>query len=79
VIWQDVVIGIGSVSFSLALLPAIWRRQPPPVITCALTTFWLWVYAVVFITLSLWFSAITGSVTALCWTILLYQASRSKN
>lgn len=70
----NLAFGIGSVCFSLALLPAVLRRQPPPFFTCALTAFWLWIFTVCYISLGYVFSFIAGGVTAALWTVLAAQA-----
>lgn len=70
-IWQDIVIAVGSVCFSIALLPMLRQvADRPPVFTAALTAFWLYVYVLAFGTLGLWYSAITGGVNAVLWTTI---------
>jgi hypothetical protein len=70
----NIIFGIGSICFSLALLPAILKRQPPPSFTCALTAFWLWAFVICYIDLHYTFSTIAGAVTAALWTVLLIQS-----
>lgn len=70
----NLAFGIGSVCFSLALLPAVMRRQPPPVFTCALTALWLWVFTGCYVALGYAFSCVAGGITAALWTVLAVQA-----
>lgn len=72
--WQDLVIALGSICFSLALLPLIRQNSKPPLSTASLTTFWLFAYVIVFATLGLWFSAITAFVNGSLWAIIGWSA-----
>ena len=65
--WQDIVFALGSIVFTIALIPAILEKKYPPISTCVLTGVMIGVYAVTDITLQLWFSAITGAISALFW------------
>lgn len=65
--WQDIVFAIGSIVFTIALIPAILEKKYPPASTCILTGFMVGVYAVTDLTLQLWFSAITSAISALLW------------
>jgi MFS family permease len=73
---ENLAFGIGSICFTLALVPAVLKRQPPPLFSCALTGFWLWVFCACYVGLGFAFSAITGACTAVMWTILGFQAWR---
>lgn len=65
--WQDIIFAVGSIVFTIALIPAIVEKRYPPVSTCILTGFMIGIYAVTDLTLSLWFSAITSAISALLW------------
>ncbi|KKN86911.1 hypothetical protein LCGC14_0264740 [marine sediment metagenome] len=69
-IWQDLVFMIGSFSLGAAMIPAIWKRQPPPLITCVMTAFWLVMFAGAFASLNLWLSTLGVGITAVMWIIL---------
>jgi hypothetical protein len=70
-IWQDLLISIGSICFSIALLPMLKRgADRPPVFTAGLTAFWLYAYFAAFSTLGLWYAAITGAINAVLWTAI---------
>ncbi len=72
-IWQDVLIMIGGFGFAIALIPAVWGRAKPPKSTCLLTATILTSYIIAFATLGLWLAAISTSLTAMMWWILLIQ------
>jgi ABC-type cobalamin transport system permease subunit len=65
--WQDIIFSIGSIIFTIALIPAILERKYPPISTCILTGVMIGVYAATDLTLELWFSAITSAISALLW------------
>jgi len=65
--WQDIVFSLGSIVFTIALIPAILERRYPPASTCVLTGVMVGVYAATDLTLELWFSAITSAISALLW------------
>ncbi len=72
-VWQDMLIAIGSVGFSLALIPAARSSSKPPRSSCLLTGGILWSYVLAFGTLGLWYSAATTVITACMWTLLFLQ------
>ena len=65
--WQDIVFSIGSIVFTIALIPAILEKRYPPISTCILTGFMIGIYAATDLTLQLWFSATTSGVSAVLW------------
>ncbi len=77
--WQDILIAVGSVLFTIALIPAILSPlKKPPISTSLLTGSVLWSYVLAFGSLGLWYSAFTTVATASCWTILFFQSLRRK-
>lgn len=74
----DVLFGLGSICFSIALIPAVLRHQPPPFLTCLLTWLWLAVFAGCYLKLGYGFSFVAGSCTAGLWLILMLQAIRQE-
>lgn len=47
--WQDLLISVGSICFSIALLPMLKKgASRPPVFTAAFTSFWLYTYVLTF-------------------------------
>jgi hypothetical protein len=76
--WQDVVLAIGSLSFSVALVPTIRGASKPALLTSLLTGGWLAVFTVVYATLGLWFASISSAVTAVMWFVLAAQVVRQR-
>lgn len=68
--WQDIVFSLGSIVFTMALVPAIIRKRYPPISTCVLTATMLIVYAVTDATLGLWFSTITTIASSIIWMVM---------
>ena len=60
--WQDIVLTIGQVIFIIALIPAIKHKHKPPFLTSVLNGIVLFSFVIVYLSLSLWFAAITTAV-----------------
>jgi len=73
---QDLVISVGSVGFSLALLPTVFSQNKPSWYTSLITSIILAAYIWSFATLGLTYSATTTTITCALWVILLYQKLR---
>lgn len=73
-IWQDAVIMAGSFGLTVALVPAVLRRQPPPMSTCLVFGGILCVFAVCFATLGLRLSFIAHIVGCSFWFVLAHQS-----
>lgn len=71
--WQDVVMMLGSIGFSLALIPAVKSQGKPPIKTSLPTAVIGYVFSFCDFTLQLWLTGIIGLGTSLLWTILLIQ------
>lgn len=67
----NIIFGIGSVCFGIALLPAVVHRRVPPVSSCVLTAFWLWTFLACYVGLGWLFSAGSDAVDAAMWTVML--------
>ena len=76
--WQDIVLGVGQIIFFLALIPSIRSEDKPALSSSIITGTVLLVYAVVFASLSLWFTLITDVITTISWYILAYQKFTQK-
>jgi hypothetical protein len=70
---QDIILTVGSLFFSVALIPSLVGKHKPAVSTSILTSIVLVVFAAVYISLSLWFSAVAISINAICWLTLAVQ------
>jgi hypothetical protein len=70
--WQDLVFSVGSLLFTVALLPAVFgpRDRVPPLMTSLMTGGILVVFVPTYASLDLWWSVATGTSTALCWLVL---------
>lgn len=77
-LWQDYILTIGSVVFSVALVPAVMAKEKPPLSTSVPTFFFLYLFSFVYTTLSLWLSAMTAGITATLWLILAIQRYRQQ-
>lgn len=78
-IWQDWVLTVGSIAFIAALAPSVFSKHKPALITSLSTGTVLAVYAIVYVTLSLWLTTITVTLTSLTWFILAYQKFTMNN
>ncbi len=72
-LWQDYVLTIGSLVFSVALVPAVMAKEKPPLSTSVPTFFFLYLFAFVYATLSLWLSAGSALLTGSLWLTLAIQ------
>ncbi|MBI2076395.1 MAG: hypothetical protein HYT72_04060 [Candidatus Aenigmarchaeota archaeon] len=72
-LWQDIVLTIGSWIFIVALIPTLRGKEKPQLSTSIVTGTVLLVYAFVYATLGLWISVISTSALALAWLVLAVQ------
>ena len=77
-VWQDLVLAVGTVLFVVALIPAILHKEKPPATTSFLTGAVLASFVIVYISLSYWFAAIANSATATLWFIIGLQKLRRR-
>lgn len=73
---QDIILTAGSLVFIAALIPTILGQGKPEISTSLTTGTVLIVFSGVYISLDLWFSAVTTFITALCWFTLVAQKKR---
>jgi predicted membrane protein len=71
--WQDIVLAISILGFNLALIPTIFTKHKPHVTTGILTAVFQSSALVVFISLSLWYSAIMSFINAALWILIVVQ------
>jgi len=76
IMWQDIVLTVGSIILLLALFPSLLSKQKPAITTSLLTGAVLLVYAIVYASLSLWFSVLATSITGLLWFGMAAQKFR---
>ncbi len=72
-IWQDFVLAVCSLTFTLALIPSIRGKEKPALTTSLLTSLVLVTVAVTYATLSLWFAVAAAFLNLLAWLILAVQ------
>ena len=72
-LWQDWVLTVGSAIFAFALLPSISSQHKPALSTSLMTGTVLIIFSLVYLTLSLWFAAVTTSITGGLWLTLAVQ------
>lgn len=77
-VWQDYVIGVIIVTFSFALVPQVIegfkKRKGIILVSAGLpTSLGLYVLAVTFATLGLYFSMVMNIITGTLWLLLLMQ------
>lgn len=77
--WQDYALTLGLIVFNLALIPAIFSKYKPPLITSMPTVVFQYLFAVTFITLHLWFSAVGSFINGTLWGILAYQKYKGRS
>lgn len=71
--WQDLVITFGQIIFSIALLPMIFSKDKPALVSSSVTGLVLMVYAITYTTIQFWFGAAMTTLTGIIWLILAYQ------
>jgi hypothetical protein len=76
--WQDYVLATGSLLFTLALIPSLRAKNKPALSTSLITVVVLVIFALTYITLSLWFSAAAAGLNGLAWLALALQKHRQK-
>jgi len=75
--WQDMVLAGGQWIFIIALLPSVFGKDKPALSTSLLTGAVLSVFALTFVTLSLWVSAVSTELTSFTWFLLAFQKYRA--
>jgi hypothetical protein len=71
--WQDTVIAICQLAFFPSMLPTLLGKDKPALATSVLNACIVTVITFCFFTLQLWFSVVTGSLTACIWAVLAFQ------
>lgn len=71
--WQDIAISIGQLVLAAALVPSILSKDKPSLwtsITCGVV---LALFAFTYLTIALWYAAVTTFISALLWILLAAQ------
>lgn len=76
--WQDWVLAVTVAAFNIALIPSIVGKDKPRLATSVLTASFLIPQAIVFFSLSLWYSFIMACINTLLWIVLAIQKRRAQ-
>jgi hypothetical protein len=71
--WQDSILTVGQFFFIAALIPALKHKHKPPFVTSFMNASVLFIFAGVYVTLSLWFASITTAIVGVMWLVLAIQ------
>lgn len=71
--WQDYLLTFVQISFCVTLIPMLFAKEKPPLLSSITTGFALIVSAVVFLTLNLWLAALLQGIVGCQWLALAYQ------
>ncbi|HET7320415.1 MAG TPA: hypothetical protein VFI84_02395 [Candidatus Saccharimonadales bacterium] len=71
--WQDTILAVSILGFNIALVPTVFGKSKPHLSTSITTVIFLLATVVVYVSLSLWYSASMGFLNATLWTILATQ------
>jgi Flp pilus assembly protein TadB len=74
--WQDGVFFIGQIIFVFALIPTIKGKSKPALSSSVITGLILTIFALTYLSLDLWFSAVAATATSASWWVLAYQKYR---
>lgn len=77
--WQDIVFSIGTLIFSVSLIPSIKSKDKPHIFTSLSTGFVLIVFAGTYWTLNLRYSFIMAIINAVMWLTLARQKYYQKH
>jgi 4-hydroxybenzoate polyprenyltransferase len=76
--WQDPVLFICQIIFTLSLLPSVFGKEKPAFLTSIITFLTLTVLVFTQYTLHLYFGAAGAFTTAVLWFILAYQKYKKR-
>lgn len=76
--WQEIVLTIGQIIFIAALFPSILSEDKPALQTSILTSAVAFSIAVVYVTLSIPFAAISAALNGALWLVLAVQKLRMR-
>ena len=81
--WQDIIITVGNLVFSISLIPQVYsgfkeKTGPIKYQTSVPTVIILYAFVLVFYSLQLYFSAIISGLTGTMWLLLFIQRIKYK-
>ena len=71
--WQDWIFTIGQLIFVIALIPTIKGKDKPAFITSFITSIFIFLFGLTYLSLNLWGSAIFAFLNATAWAVLAFQ------
>lgn len=71
--WQDTVIALCQLAFLPSMLPTLLGTDKPALKTSAANALIVSIITITLATLQLWFSVVTGALTASIWAVLAIQ------
>jgi len=71
--WQDIVFSIGAWIFVIALLPSVFGKDKPALLSSLITGSVLAIFAFTYVSLSLGMAALSTSMVSLTWFVLAIQ------
>lgn len=77
-LWRDLILTGGSLFFIIALIPAVFSKDKPPLFTSVMTGIILIIFSFVYASLSFWFSTATTLATGILWLVLAIQKFRAR-
>ncbi len=76
--WQDIVLSVSIFVFNAALIPSVIGNSKPALSTSVLTATFLSATVVVYVSLSLWFTAAMAGINTFLWATLGVQKYRQR-
>lgn len=77
-VWQDYVISFAQIGFIIALIPTLRSKSKPPKATSFMTVALLTIITFCFLTLHLYFSAITAFAIDITWATIGIQTLKAE-
>lgn len=72
-VWQDFVMMMGSIGFIASLLPSVFSKDKPQILTSISTAIILISFTICYLSMGLYLSSILTVFTAILWIILARQ------
>jgi hypothetical protein len=74
--WQDILLSVGTLILGIALIPAAFHKEKPPLATSIPTGLVLYSFGLAYVTLGLWYAFGSVLFNATLWAILAVQKWR---
>jgi len=77
--WQDLLLTVGGLILTIALIPTIRAKEKPQLSTSAITATVLYSFGIVYASLGLWLAFVSIMFNASLWAMLFVQKLRRKD